>query len=94
MSSVNSAEDAVSSTPERHRRLRGAAVGLSGIVAILLGVLFLVVRGVETDTADGVTDSTYGAYLFLAITDAVCAGAYAVLDRRAVWLAGLPCRAS
>ena len=89
MSTLNRTEQvAVGSSPKRLRRLRGAAVGLSAVVGILYGALLVVVRGVESDATTVVTDSTYGAYLFLAIAYLLSAGAYAVLDRRTIWLAG------
>lgn len=77
-------------TPARQqsRRLRPAAVALSALTAILYAALFLVVRGVETDPAVTVAESTYGAYLFLTIAYVVSTVAYAVWDRRGIWLAG------
>lgn len=79
----------VNPTLERHRQLRWAAVALSALVAALYGILFVIVRGVETGPRSAeVTDSTYGAYVFLAIAYVVSTLAYAALDRRAVWLAG------
>lgn len=76
----------VNPTLERHRQLRWAAVALSALVAILYGVFFVIVRGVETDP--DVSDATYPAYAFLAVAYLVSAMAYAALDRRAVWQAG------
>lgn len=79
----------VTSSLDRPRRLSWTAVALSGVIAVLYSALFVIVRGVETGPrAAEVMDSTYGAYLFLTIAYVVSAIAYAVLDRRGVWLAG------
>lgn len=67
-------------------RLRRGAVAVSAIVTLLYAILFFVVRGIET-AAPG-TGTTYGAYLFLAIAYLVSTAAYAVRDRREVWLVG------
>lgn len=75
--------------PERRRRIRWVAVAISGIVAILYAALFVIVRDLETGPdAAQLMDSTYGAYLFLAIAYVVSTLAYAVRDRHAVWLGG------
>lgn len=87
MSTLTRPEGTLSTPPvERYRRLERGAVAVSALVTVLYAVLFFVVRAVEADPAT--TDTTYGAYLFLAIAYLVSTVAYAVLDRRAIWLAG------
>lgn len=89
MSALTSPERTIATSALRQSsRLRPAAVTLSAIVAILYSVLFFIVRGLETAPAWTGTDSTYGAYLFLAIAYVVSTVAYAVRDRRGIWLAG------
>ncbi|EWT03692.1 hypothetical protein N865_09305 [Intrasporangium oryzae NRRL B-24470] len=67
--------------------LRYAAVVLAGIIGVLYGILFFLVRSAES--APGATDTTtYGAYLFLAIAYLAGSWALAVVGRRMVWVIG------
>lgn len=74
-------------TVDSRRWLRQLAIAVSALVTGLYVVLFFVVRNVESGLAPPM-DTTYGAYLFLAIAYAVSTAAYAVRPRRAVWVTG------
>jgi hypothetical protein len=87
MSTVLRPKPTVHPSGAGHLRLRRGVVAVSAIVTLLYAILFFVVRGIEAADAPG-TDSTYGAYLFLTIAYAVSTVAYAVRDRRGIWLAG------
>lgn len=51
-------------------------------------MLYLILLFLVADAESGLSEDTYGAYLFLAVPYLVGAGLLATVDRRAVWIAG------
>ncbi len=87
MSTFGRSQDITPTVPATgHRGWGLVVVAISAIVAVLDGVFFLVVRRVELSSV--VSDTTYGAYLILALVYLAASVAFAVLDRRWVWIAG------
>lgn len=74
-------------TAHRRRTERLVAAALSGIVALIYLALIFLVRDAE-QAANVVTDTTWGAYLFLTVPYAVGAVLLLVTDRRALWIVG------
>lgn len=69
------------------RTMRYAAAALCAVVAVLYLVLLFLVHDAEA-SADVVVDTTWGAYLFLAVPYLVGAVLLAVVDQRALWVLG------
>ena len=67
------------------RKVSGAAV--SGVVACLYGVFFVIVRDAEQAVVGG-TDDTFPAYAALAVVYLVGAVLLTALERRWVWVTG------
>ena len=61
---------------------------LSAVVAALYLALLFLVHDAESQPDAVVTDTTYGAYLFLAIPYLIGAVLAAVTDRRTLWVLG------
>lgn len=72
---------------DRRRLVRYTAAALSALVAVLYLVLLFLVRDAEI-SADVTTDTTWGAYLFLAVPYVVGAVLLGVSDRRSLCVVG------
>lgn len=68
--------------------IRYLTAALSAVVAVLYLVLFFLVSRAESLPGAVVTDTTYGAYLFLAVPYLAGAFLLVVSDRRIVWALG------
>lgn len=69
----------------RRRTVRYVGAGLCGVVAVLYLILMFVVRDVEVAAE---VETTYGAYVFLAVPYLVGAVLLAGVDRRVLWAVG------
>lgn len=66
--------------------VRSVAAMLSGSIAAMYVILMATVRQAELPRFEG--DSTWGAYLLLAVPYLVGAGLLALVDRRILWVTG------
>ena len=69
---------------DRRKLLRYVAAALCTVVGVLYLILLFLVRDAEV----GLTEDTYGAYLFLAVPYLVGAVLLVALDRRFLWAVG------
>jgi len=70
---------------DRRKRLRYVAAALCAVVGVLYVILVFLVRDAEV----GLTENTYGAYLFLAVPYLVGAVLLVAFDRRFLWAVGV-----
>lgn len=73
---------------EGRKRIRHLAAALCAIVALLYLILLFLVADAEAAPGAVVSDTTYGAYLFLAVPYLVGAVLLVVLDRPGLWVVG------
>lgn len=73
---------------EGRKRIRHLAAALCTIVALAYLVLLFLVADAEAAQAAVVSDTTYGAYLFLAVPYLVGAALLVFLDHRVLWVVG------
>jgi len=70
------------------KSIRYVAAALCGIVGLLYLILLFLVADAEFAPGAVVSDTTYGAYLFLAVPYVVGAALLVAVDRRVLWAVG------